>query len=39
MKCDITGKECEFAEDDGSGGVECLAVFQEQCPIRKGEME
>lgn len=26
--CYITGKECECADGD-----ECLAVFEEQCPI------
>ena len=27
-KCYITEKECEFYD-----GEECLAVFEEQCPI------
>lgn len=35
MKCYITNEECEFAADDDNGGIECLAVFIEQCPINE----
>ena len=35
-RCYISGKKCEFAgQDDGSGYNECLAVFEDVCPIEK----
>ena len=33
-RCYISGEKCEYAgQDDGTGANECLAIYEEQCPI------